>query len=102
MAAAAGAVWGLAGYLALWGYTPFTVHRAFVVSVPGTIVLFPIRVVLWGIRAVEGWVGRPFEFASRNAWIGLAAGAAGAAVAVLVTAATAAVIRGVRTARSAG
>lgn len=97
-----GALWGLGGYLALWGYTPFTVHRSFVVSVLGTIVLLPIRVVLWGIRLVEGWAGRPFEFASRNAWIGLAAAAAGAAIALVVAAVAGAALRRVRAARPAG
>ncbi len=96
----AGALWGLVGYAALWGHTPFTVHRSFVVSPLGTVVLLPVRVVLWAIRFVEERVGHPFEFASRNGWIGLAAAIVGAAIAVGAFVAVRALARRVRVARS--
>ena len=82
VAAAIGALWGLFGYALLWGHTPLVLHRTFVVSVPGTLLLLPVRVVLWGIHAVERAVGHPFDFSQRNAWIGAVAGVVGAAIAV--------------------
>jgi hypothetical protein len=79
----AGALWGLAGYAVLWGYTPIVVHRTFVVSVVGTVVLLPVRLVLWGIRFVEeNLAGRSFDFSANNGWIGALAAAVGAAIAV--------------------
>jgi membrane associated rhomboid family serine protease len=83
-AGAAGALWGLAGYALLWGYTPFVVHRTFVVSVVGTVVLLPVRIVLWGIRFVEeNLAGEPFDFSANNGWIGVLAAAVGAGAAVV-------------------
>ncbi len=85
IAAAAGAVWGLVGYAVLWGHTSIVVHRSFVVSPLGTVLLAPVRVVLWGIRAVERASGGPFDFSGNNWWIGLASAAVGAAIVALVT-----------------
>ena len=96
VAAAVGAAWGLLGYALLWGHTPFVVHRPFVVSLAGTILLLPVRVVLWGIRAAERSAGHAFDFSQRNAWIGALAGAVGAALAVGATAAVVALSRRVR------
>jgi hypothetical protein len=79
-----GGVWGLTGYLLLWGHTPLVVYPAFVASPGGTLLLLPVRVVLVAIRLVEEQVvAHRFEFAANNAWIGLAAAAVGAAVALI-------------------
>lgn len=84
-AAGLGALWGLFGYAVLWGHTPLTVHRPFVLSVLGTILLLPVRLVLLGIRLVEERVaGHPFDFSANHAWIGALAGVVGAAIAVVV------------------
>jgi hypothetical protein len=82
LAAGLGAAWGLAGYAVLWGYTPLTIHRSFVVSAAGTIVLLPVRAVLAGIGVVEERIaGHPFQLAETHGWIGLVAAAVGAALA---------------------
>jgi hypothetical protein len=80
IAATAGGAWGLLGYALLWGHTPVVVHRTFVVSVPGTILLFPARVVLWGIHVVEDLAAGPFDFSRNHAWIGVLSGVVGAAM----------------------
>jgi hypothetical protein len=80
VASAGGALWGVAGYLVLWGHTPFFPDRNFVVSPLGTFLLLPVRLVLWSIRLVEGIAGRNFEFAGNNWWIGVVAGLVGAAI----------------------
>lgn len=99
LAAAAGTAWGLGGYLVLWGHTPLVVHRPFVVSGLGTLVLFPVRTVLWGIRIVEERiVGRSFDFSGSSEWIGAVSGAVGAAVLVLFALAVRAATRRVRAA----
>ena len=85
VSAIAGAVWGFGGYALLWGHTPIIVHRSFVESLGGTLLLFPVRVVLWAIHGLERAAGAPFDFSSNNWWIGVAAGATGAALAVAVT-----------------
>jgi hypothetical protein len=101
-ATVAGAMWGVAGYAALWGYTPLTVHRSFVVSPLGTVLLLPVRVVLWAIRFLEERVvGHPFELASGHGWIGVAAAAVGAGVAAISFVVVGAVVRRVRAARAA-
>jgi hypothetical protein len=83
VAALAGAVWGFAGYAVLWGETPIVVHRPFVVSLPGTLLLAPIRIVLVGIRLVEERVAdRSFDFSSNHTWIGALAVLTGAALAL--------------------
>jgi hypothetical protein len=83
IAAAVGAAWGLLGYAVLWGHTPIVVHRPFVVGGVGTVLLFPIRAVLWGIRVVEErMAGAPFDFSRNHGWIGAAAGLVGAALVV--------------------
>jgi membrane associated rhomboid family serine protease len=79
LAAALGALWGLAGYALLWGYTPLLVQRPFVVSVAGTLVFAPVRIVLLGIRLVEeNLASGPFDFSGNNGWIGALAGLVGA------------------------
>jgi hypothetical protein len=84
MAAVLGAGWGLLGYALLWGLTPVFVHRTFVVSPVGTLVLLPVRTVLAGVRTVEERVvGRSFQLAENNGWIGLVSAAVGAGIAVL-------------------
>jgi hypothetical protein len=82
-AAAIGAAWGAAGYAVLWGLTPIVVHRPFVVSFVGTMLLAPVRVVLLGIRIVEERVVEsPLDFSGNHGWIGLLAAAVGAALVV--------------------
>jgi hypothetical protein len=82
MAAALGAAWGLAGYALLWGYTPLTIHRSFVVGPAGTILLLPVRAVLAAIRIVEERIaGHPFQLGEAHGWIGVVAAAIGAAIA---------------------
>jgi ABC-type Co2+ transport system permease subunit len=82
-AGAIGAAWGFAGYVLLWGYTPIVVDRPFVVSLIGTIVLLPIRLVLLTIRAIERASGGPFDFSANNWWIGVTAAFVGAAIATV-------------------
>jgi hypothetical protein len=84
VSAFAGAVWGLGGYALLWGHTPLVVHRPFVESVGGTLLLLPVRVVLWVIHGLERAAGAPFDFAANNWWIGLSAAVVGAAVIVVL------------------
>jgi hypothetical protein len=99
VAAVAGAVWGLAGYALLWGYTPIVIQRPFVVSIPGTMLLLPVRIVLWGIRLVEDHIAAaPFDFSRNHGWIGALAGAVGAALVVVAFLTVRAALR----ARSAG
>jgi hypothetical protein len=81
--AAIGAVWGFLGYTVLWQGAPFGVDRPFVESVVGTLVLFPVRTVLWGVHIGERFAGRSFDFADDNWWIGLAAALIGGAILVL-------------------
>jgi hypothetical protein len=97
MAAAMGAAWGLLGYALLWGLTPVFVHRTFVVSPVGTLALLPVRTVLAGVRIVEERVvGRSFQLAENNGWIGLLSAAVGAGVAALAFVGIRAVFRLVR------
>jgi hypothetical protein len=79
----AGALWGFLGYTVLWQGVPFGVNRRFVESVVGTLVLFPVRSVLWGIQIGERFAGRSFDFADDNWWIGVAAALVGGAIVVL-------------------
>ncbi len=81
IALAFGGLWGALGYAILWEGVPFEVHRPFVQSARGTIVLLPARAVLWAIHAAEGVAGRPFELSSTHGWIGVTAAALGAAAA---------------------
>lgn len=85
-AAGVGALWGAIGYAILWGHSPLVVSRAFVVSLPGTLALLPVRTVLAAFRLVEEWAGRSFHFPDSNWWIGVAAGAVGATIVAGVTA----------------
>ncbi|MBI4260628.1 MAG: hypothetical protein HY658_08690 [Actinobacteria bacterium] len=81
LSAVVGGLWGLAGYLILWGHVPLVVSRSFVQSRLGTALLLPVRAVLWGIRMFEEHVaGRPVHLADSNWWIGAVAGAIGAAI----------------------
>lgn len=79
--ATTGALWGAAGYAVLWGLTPFTVSRRFVLSSFGTIALLPVRLVLGSIRLAERVLDRTFFFADSNWWIGAIAAALGAGIA---------------------
>jgi hypothetical protein len=81
LAAAVGALWGGAGYAILWGHAPIVVGRRFVTSPLGTVAFLPVRLVLWWIRMVEGWMGRSFELAEESWWIGVVAALAGAVLA---------------------
>ena len=97
IAAAAGAAWGLAGYAVLWGHTPLFPSRSFVVGPLGTAALAPVRLVLWGIHAVERrFASAPFEFSQNNGWIGALAGAAGAGMALAAFVAVRALVRSTR------
>jgi hypothetical protein len=78
-----GAVWGFFGYTVLWQGVPFGVNRRFVESLVGTLVLFPIRTVLWGVHIGERLAGRSFDFADDNWWIGVASALIGGAIMVL-------------------
>jgi len=80
VAASVGAAWGALGYALLWGHTPWSVSRAFVVSTPGALALLPVRLVLWAIHLAERWAGRAFAFADSNWWIGPAAAFLGASI----------------------
>jgi hypothetical protein len=81
--AGVGAVWGFLGYTVLWQGVPFAVNRRFVESVVGTLVLLPVRTVLWGVHIGERFAGRSFDFADDNWWIGVAAALIGGAIVVL-------------------
>ncbi|HEX9694226.1 MAG TPA: hypothetical protein VGA74_04395 [Actinomycetota bacterium] len=81
--AGVGAVWGFLGYTVLWQGVPFAVNRRFVESVVGTLVLLPVRTVLWGVHIGERFAGRSFDFADENWWIGVAAALTGGAIVVL-------------------
>jgi hypothetical protein len=79
-----GALWGALGYSVLWEGAPFEVDRAFVDSAAGTLVLLPVRLVIWAIRWVELLTDRTFDLADTHLWIGAAASAVGALLAVTV------------------
>ena len=96
VAAALGGVWGLLGYALLWGHTPVVIHRTFVVSVPGTMLLLPVRVVLWGVHVAEDLTSGPFDFSRNHGWIGMLAAAVGAAMVAAGYVLTRAVARRVR------
>ena len=102
VAAVLGAAWGLIGYALLWGLTPVFVHRDFVVSPVGTLALLPVRTVLAGVRiAEERIVGRSFQLAENNGWIGLVSAAVGVGIAVLTLAGIRAAFRLLRARRKA-
>lgn len=84
VSAALGGLWGLLGYAVLWGHVPLLhANRRFVASTLGTVVFFPVRVVLRAIRfAEQDLAGRTFDLSSNNWWIGLTAAALGALLAV--------------------
>jgi hypothetical protein len=91
-----GAVWGFLGYTVIWQGVPFGVNRRFVESVVGTLVLFPVRTVLWGIHTGERFAGRSFDFADENRWIGVAAALIGGAIAVIAFVAVRTAVRALR------
>ena len=97
--AGAGAAWGFLGYTVLWQGVPFGVNRRFVESVVGTLVLFPVRTVLWGVHLGERMAGRPFDFAGDNWWIGVAAAVVGGAIGALAFIAVRAGVRTLRASR---
>ena len=76
-----GALWGALGYSVLWDGAPFEVDRAFVDSAPGTLLLLPVRLVMWAIRWAEIATGRTFDLADNHLWFGVVASAVGALVA---------------------
>ena len=94
--AATGALWGFLGYTVLWQGVPFGVNRRFVESVAGTLVLLPVRTVLWGVHLGERMADRPFDFAGDNWWIGVVAAVVGGAIAVLAFVAIRTVRRALR------
>lgn len=96
VAAGLGALWGLLGYSILWDGVPITVDRPFVQSVGGTLVLLPVRAVLWGIHLAEDVAGRPFDLSRTHWWIALAAGAVGAAILFVVATTARGLARGRR------
>lgn len=75
-------MWGFLGYTVLWEGQPFAVTRVFVSSVLGVVLLLPVRIVIWGIRAAEELAGRTFDLSSNNLWIAFVASALGAAIAL--------------------
>lgn len=85
VAAAFGAAWGFAGYALLWGYTPIVIQRPFVLSAIGTVLLLPVRIVLWAIHVLERAADRPFDLEENNWWIGLVAAVVGGVIAALAT-----------------
>jgi hypothetical protein len=97
-----GTLWGLLGYAILWEGEPVAVGRPFVQSLVGTLVLLPVRIVLWGIRAAEGLADRTFDLSSTHAWIAPVAGAIGAAIAVAATWSARGVVRRLRRGTGAG
>ncbi|MGZ5354159.1 MAG: hypothetical protein ACXWDS_04580 [Actinomycetota bacterium] len=80
LALGAGAIWGVLGYSVLWEGTPFAVQRPFVRSIVGTLVLLPVRAVLWAIHRAEILADRTFDLSANHWWIGVAAGVVGAAI----------------------
>ena len=99
VAAGGGALWGVGGYTVLWEGEPFVVHRPFVESVAGTLVLLPVRAVLWAIHVAEDVAGRTFDLSTNHTWIAVAAAAIGAGVAAAVVASTRSALRRLRHAR---
>ncbi len=76
-----GALWGGFAYAVLWNDTPIVVTRQFFESPLGLVTLFPVRVVLWGIRLVETkLVHHPFRFPDNTRWIGALSALVGAAL----------------------
>jgi len=90
------------GYSALWENVPFAPSRGFVVSVHGTLVLLPVRIVLGAIHFVEAHMaGHPFSFTDNTWWIGALAAAVGSAILVLALLAVRTGMAVARRARSA-
>jgi hypothetical protein len=77
-----GSAWGLFGYSVLWDGAPFAVNPPFVQSIPGTLILLPIRIALWIVHLFEAAAGRSFDFSGNHWWIGVLAGATGAGIAL--------------------
>jgi hypothetical protein len=76
-----GALWGGFAYAVLWNETSIVVTPSFFDSPVGLLALFPVRVVLWGIRVVETKVvHHPFRFPDNTRWIGVLSALVGAAI----------------------
>jgi hypothetical protein len=76
-----GAVWGAASFSILWGYTSIDISRRFVDSLPGLVLLLPVRLVLHAIRVVETEVvHHAFDFSRNHQWIGFVATAVGGVI----------------------
>ena len=76
-----GALWGGFAYAVLWNDTSIVVTRSFFDSPLGLVTLFPVRVVLWGIRVVETRIVRhPLRFPDNTRWIGALSALVGATV----------------------
>ena len=99
VASTAGALWGAVGYAVLWGLTPLSVSRSFVLSSVGTAALLPVRLVLGSIRLAEGLFDRSFQFADSNWWIGALAAVVGGVIAAGVILLARLAVRVVRAAR---
>jgi hypothetical protein len=81
LALTVGALWGGFAYAVLWNDTSIVVTRSFFDSPAGLLVLFPVRVVLWGIRLVETkLVHHTLRFPDNTGWIGLLSALVGAAI----------------------
>jgi hypothetical protein len=91
-----GAVWGFFGYTVLWQGVPFGVNRRFVESVVGTLVLFPVRTVLWVVHIGEQLAGRSFDFADDNWWIGVASALIGGAIVIVAFVVVRSAVRALR------
>ena len=50
---------------------------------PGTLLLLPVRLVLWGIHGVERAVARTFDFSANSGWIAVLAAGVGAGIVLL-------------------
>jgi hypothetical protein len=96
VASALGTVWGLLGYSVLWEGVPFAVQRPFVQSVPGTLVLLPVRTALWAIHRAELLADRTFDLSGNHWWIAPASGLLGAAIAVAIALGARATVRTLR------
>jgi hypothetical protein len=96
LAAGLGGFWGFVGYTILWEGAPIEVTRSFVVSLGGTLLLLPVRLVIWGIHLAERAAGRSFDLSRNHRWIAVVAALVGAALALAVFSVTRTSIRRLR------
>lgn len=99
VAAGLGGFWGLVGYTILWEGAPIAVDRAFTASAAGTLLLLPVRLVIWAIELAESAAGRSFDLSRTHQWIAFAASVLGAGMAVAALIGARALLR--RTGRGA-